>query len=172
MQLFSSVENTGARYGLMAGSAAVLIFAVAYLVQKSWVVNPVIYYGSLVAYLLAMYLAIRVDAKKRKAYLSWREALKVGFTVYVVANLLFWVAYYLLNQLDPSLIEIQRDMMREWYPRIIPKDQLAESLRELENADLSLTFRRASLGFARGAMAGFIWAIVFATLHRRDAQKF
>lgn len=172
MQLFSSVENTGARYGLIAGTATVAIFALAYLIYRPWVVNPVIYYGSLVAFLLAVYFAIRADAKKQKAYLSWRDALRVGFTVYVVANLMFWIAYYLLNQLDPELVEVQREMMREWYPRIIPKDKLAESLRELENADLRLTFRRASLGFARGAIAGFIWAAVFAFLHRRDAQKF
>ena len=172
MQLFASVENPGVRFGLIAGFATLVLFAVTYLIDRTLVVNPLVYYGSLAIFLFAIFRAIRTESIRLKTHVAWRDALRIGFTVYVLANLIFWVGYYTLHQYDPSLVEIQREMMREWYPRIIPKDQLAESLRNLENADLRLTFSKASLGFARGAIAGFIWAALFATLHRRDTIKF
>lgn len=74
--------------------------------------------------------------------------------------------------MDPSLQEIQRVYLKEWYPRIFPKDQLALRLRELEKADLSMSVSKAVFSYARAAIGGFIVSALLAVIHRRDYIKF
>ncbi|MBR9920213.1 MAG: DUF4199 family protein [Bacteroidetes bacterium] len=172
MNIFSSIKNNGVRFGLLAGLLTLAYFGLFYFVDKAWMLSPVVYYGSLFIYLWAMYQAIREESKAQQAMLSWKDALRTGFVVFLIANAFFIPFFVLLHATDPVLEDIQRASLREWYPRIIPKDQLAEQLRQLETADLKMDPKEAVFAYARAAIGGFIMAAFLAILHRRDSIKF
>lgn len=172
MQLFSSIKNVGVRYGVAAGVFTLIYFGAFYFVSKAWMLSPIVYYGSLIIYLWAMYQAFKEDSFQEKATISFRRALRTGFLVFLIANAIFMGFYLFLHEMDPEIVEIQRANLAEWYPRIIPKDQLAQRLRELEKADLKMTPSKAIFAYARASIGGFILAALLALVYRRDAIKF
>lgn len=162
--------SQGTKFGLLAGVGTIAYFLLFYFAAKEIMLGPVVYYSSMIISLVCMYLAVNKEKELQEGRFTYRNALKPGFQVFVIASALYYIFYYLINQWDSSLIELQREMMKVWLEKVTMKDQLAKALRELEIADLTVTPKRSLLGWARGAVGGFILAVALA-FYMRDPVK-
>ncbi len=157
----------GVKYGLLAGAARVVLFVALFFISKEWMLSYSAYYLSVFLVLVAMYLATRKEGETADSYPT-QAALRTAFLAFVVANGVFYSFYYIIHQLDPSLAEIQKQMARDFYPMITPKDQLDTVLKELDKTDFTLTLSQTLFRYARSLIAGFILASGIGYVTRRN----
>lgn len=100
-------RQDGIRWGIIAGGIVVVLFASAYFIQKELVLQRGLWLSTYLVYIFAMWNAQRkVVADELKPYIQ------PGFMVFVVANALFYLYYYLLFAVfDPELVKLQGELM-------------------------------------------------------------
>ncbi|MEZ4987942.1 MAG: hypothetical protein R2795_23415 [Saprospiraceae bacterium] len=87
------------RYGFIAGSICITLFAGLYFMEREWVLSRGLWWGSLLVYILAMW-----QAQRQESSTDMRELIRPSFLVFVVANALFYLYYHLLfTVFDPEL---------------------------------------------------------------------
>ena len=111
-------------------------------------------------------MSVREQRQQQGGALTFQEGLKVAFGTYLVANLLYYIFYYTLHQIDPGLADIQKQAMADFLPNITMKDQLEQALRDLERQDFSVSAKTAAFGYARAAIGGFILSLGVSYLSR------
>ncbi|MFZ2898035.1 MAG: DUF4199 domain-containing protein [Saprospiraceae bacterium] len=156
-------------FGSVAGVLTIGTYLSAYYSNKPFVFAPWLIFGTYLYYVAAMYFAATRTRDMTEGPFTWREALRPAFLTFIVTNTIYYIFYYILFQSDPSLAVIQKDIMRETLPRLATPEQLKESMEELEKSDFRLTPGVAFLGWAQGAIFGFILAAAIAFGTKRDA---
>lgn len=150
------MKQASLRYGLIAGVGVVAYFLFFYAIQDALVLNPYVWWASLVLYLWAMQQAAKKEGEK-DAFLSF---LKPAFTVFVIANAFFYCFYYFLfGVFDPSLVDLQREMLAA-------NPRAPENLADI---DLAVTPTRIFFGYCSSLIGGFALAIGIAFLARQSA---
>ena len=164
------MRNKNVQYGLMAGAGVIAWFLLFYWIDKPLMLSPYVYYASFVLYLWAMYKAMVVICRQEEEP-DFKAVLRSGFVVYLVANLLYYLFYYFIHQQDAHLAELQKEAMREWLPRITPRDKLQKALEALESSDFSVKPADALFSYARSAIGGFVLAAGLAWVVLRTVKK-
>ncbi len=148
------MKQASIRYGLIAGVGVVAYFLLFYLIKPGLVLNPYVWWISLIIYLWAMLQAAKSEGES-DSFLSF---LKPAFAVFVMANAFFYCFYYyLFGVFDPSLVDLQREMM-EANPR---------APENLDEIDLSVTFNKVFFAYCSSLIAGFLYALGIAYLARQ-----
>ena len=148
------------KYGFLAGVGAVAYILLFYFFSPRLMLSSVVLWSSLAIYLVAMWMAARRALEVGSELTPFREALKAAFTVFVVANLLYYCFYYLLfTVIDPGLIDLQRELLAErleWIgnPQFQPKD-------------LQVTLGNTFLSYCWSLIGGFLLAALTAALASR-----
>ena len=164
------MKNKSVLFGSIAGAITVVFFLVVYSIDKKLVFSPWAAYSPLVLYLAAMYLAADRTKKETEGPFPWRDGLRVAFLVYLVANAWFYIFYYVIHQIDPSLAVLQKEIMRESLPRFTPPDKLQDALAKLEEQDFQVSLGQTFLGWAQGAILGFGLAALVALVTRKEQK--
>jgi hypothetical protein len=100
-------QGTAIRQGIIAGGTCVALFAGVYFLQREWVLSRGLWLGSGVIYLLAMW-----EAQKPVKSENIQAFIQPGFLVFVVANAIFYLYYYLLFAVfDPGLVDLQVQLL-------------------------------------------------------------
>ena len=103
--------------------------------------------------------------------LEFQQALKVGFTVFVVANLIYYLYYYLLHGVfDPGLEDVQRAVMAETLEArksMLTEEQYDAFKASLEGDGLKVGFQNTLLTYARSLIGYFLIALGLAALASR-----
>ncbi len=100
------------KYGLIAGMATIALFLLFYLIRPSMMLHPALWWGSLLIYLVAMWVGGREVRLQSAQPLSFRRAMQHVFPVFVIANVLFYTFWYALLRMDQSLIELQFEILQ------------------------------------------------------------
>lgn len=156
-------------FGSLAGLLTIAAFLAGYFSDKPLVFAPWLTYGTYLFYVGAMYFAAVKTRDLTEGPFPWREALRPAFLTFIVANTVYYLFYYYLHQADPSLAGIQKEIMREMLPQLTTPEQLKKSMEELDRSDFRLTPGGAFLGWARGAIFGFMLAAAIAGGTKRDS---
>ncbi len=164
------MRNKDLSYGLIAGTGVIAWFLLFYGFDKPLMLSPYVYYASFALYLWAMYRAMRWTYEQ-EGEPEFKAVLRSGFVVYLTANLLYYLFYYFIHQLDPQLTAFQKEMMREWLPRITPRDKLQKALEALESSDFSVKPGDALFSYVRSAIGGFLLAAGLAWIVLRTTKK-
>ena len=89
------------QFGLISALVSILIFVVIYVLGAEYFMSPMVWVSS---YLLPIVFAVLggIAAKKKSGgFLSFKEALKVTFGVFVITGLLSTLfSYFIFNILD------------------------------------------------------------------------
>lgn len=86
---------------------------------------------------------------------DFRSSLKTMFFVYVVANIVYYIFFYvLLNFIDPGLIDIQRELM------------IAREV-DLEGISLEMTLTKGLFDFCWSCIGGFFLSAIMAFIANR-----
>ncbi len=163
------MKNGALKYGMIAGTGTLCWFLFFYVSDKELMLSPWVYYASFGLYFWAMYAAMRRSLQRGES--AFREVLRTGFVVYLLANLFYYLFYAFINHWDPVLAELQKEMMREWLPSITPKDKLQAALKALEESDFKVRPKDAFFSYMRSAIGGFVLAAGLAWLTLRTYKE-
>jgi Ca2+/Na+ antiporter len=142
-------------YGILTGAGTVLYLLLFYFVDRSLFLNGGVTWSSLIIYLIFMFKAVREVRDAQGGELEFREALKPAFTVYFIANVIYYSFLYLMfNFFDPELVELQREMLEAGG---IPTDG--------QNLEMSATV--TFFAFLQSLIAGFAFSAAVAAILRR-----
>lgn len=139
--------------GLTAGILTLGLFLLSYFVDRALILNPWVWWGSLVIYLIFMFRAVQqVDST------AFRRSVQAAFLVFVIANAIFYLFYYLLfSVFDPGLVDLQREMLAD---NPLWQDDNTE-------VDLSVTIGRTVFSFAYSLIGGFLLALIVSGVARK-----
>ncbi len=164
---FLDFENPAIRNGIIAGIGAAAISLLFYIVNARMVFSL----ASWVTTALFIVMMVRSVRSHRHSveYLSFSEALKPAFVTYVLGNLLYIIFYFvLLNFIDPSLLDMQKEIAMEAMEKfsgIMGEDNFEIAMEELENRDWSYGIGTAAWTFAWGLIfPGFIICLIIAAV--------
>ena len=153
------MKSTGLKFGFLTGLITVAYFTAFYLINPRLMLHPVVWWSSLLFYLAGMYYAIERQQAEGGELLSFRAAITPAFQVFVIANALFFIFYYLLFAVvDPSLVTIQEEMMKA----------RADWLDGADLPDLTVTLKKTFFDFAYSLIGGFVLAAMVAAFLTRN----
>lgn len=165
------MQNNRLKYGLIAGTGTVLYLLAFYGVSPRLMLSSWVMWGSLVIYLACMTLACRRERSATTGGYPFQSALKTAFTVFVIANVIYYVFYYVLfNVIDPGLADLQRELVLEnmdRYAGMLGEENAEELMRRYEEEDFRVTLSNTALGFAQSLIGGFILALIVAGVMKR-----
>lgn len=139
--------------GIAAGVSTVGYFLLFYFIDRALMLNAWVWWGSLVIYLIFMFRAMQQTEAP-----SFRTSLQPTFLVFVLANGIFYLFYYLLfSVFDPGLVDLQREMLAD------------SSMWQDGNsqADLTVTLGRTVFSYVYSLIGGFILTLIVAGVGRR-----
>lgn len=148
------MNQASTRYGLIAGVGVVAYFLLFYVIKPDLVLNPYIWWGSIVIYFWAMMQAAKQEGEGD----SFFSYLKPAFAVYVVANAFFYCFYYFLfGVFDTSLVDLQYEIMK-----VNPR-----APENLSREMLDVTFNSVFFSYCSSLIAGFLYALGISFMARR-----
>ncbi len=147
--------------GLMAGMATILVLFIAHQIEPIWMLNPILFWGTLIFYFLGMMGACLLIKRQRQGILPFKNAVSSAFLTFLVANLVFYVFYYFMfNVFDPNLSLLQKDLTRAYYEENFNAMELRRYLAELEETEITVDFGTIISGFVQGAIGGFLLSLI------------
>jgi Protein of unknown function (DUF4199) len=168
-------SNPGLTYGLIAGLIYVLITLGQYLGGIQAFMSPV-GYGSFVI-LIVMSVLAGVKQKKLQGYLEFGEALKIVFTVFVIATLLQTLfSYILFNYIDIAFKEALAQEVMNKTESIMRKfgasdTQIDEALKNMQGKN-QFSFGKIMLGYGVTCIICFIISLIIAAIIQKRRPPF
>ncbi|MBL7697568.1 MAG: DUF4199 domain-containing protein [Chitinophagaceae bacterium] len=168
--------NVGLNYGLVAGLIITLITLFQYLGGIDTYLSPV----GFVSYLIIVTWAVLAALKVRKAnegFLEFSQALKVTFTVFVIAFLVQTIfTYILLNFIDVSFKEAVAQEVMNKTEQMLKKMGMSDSQIdehfEAERKKDQFSLGRMALGYAITCIVSFIFCLLISLIVKRSKPAF
>ncbi len=168
--------NTGLPYGLISGLIVVIITLALYLGGIDMYMSP----AAFLTYLVMITFAVVAALKKRKingGYLSFKEALKITFTVFAVALLLQTVFVYILfNFIDVSFKEAMMQASMDKAEQMMRKfglpDSEIEKATDPKRAMDQFSILGVLLGYAMTCIVAFIFSLLISAIVKKNKPEF
>ncbi len=164
-----TVKDNSKKYGLVAGVAVAGYMLLFYLFDKELMLNLFVQWFSLLIYLYFMYRSgTEVPNTHEDSQNHFKTILRAVFVTFLITNAIYYLFYYLINNFDPQLADIQQEISRKLYMRLAPDGQKEAMMEQIEAADYSVRAGDILFGFAKGAIGGFVLSFIIAKyLERR-----
>jgi len=176
MELPASKTNVGLKYGLIAGLIITVITLLQYLGGLEMYLSPVGYVSYLVVITMAVLAALNVR-RSNEGFLEFSQALKVTFTVFVIALLIQTIfTYVLFNFIDVAFKEAVSQEVLNKTELMLKKfgaseSQIDEAL-ESERSKDPFSARRVFLGYALVCIVAFIFCLLISLIVKRSRPAF
>lgn len=158
--------NTNFKFGLFAGVATILYLLIFYWINPRLMLSWGVLWSSLLIYLAFMALAVRRLQAISAEHPPFRLALRAAFLVFVVANAVYYLFYFVLfKYVDPHLLVLQQEMMVETTQRfsgLLGVENAEEVSRQFEQNDLQITLANSLFSYAWSLLGGFLLALAVA----------
>jgi hypothetical protein len=142
-------------YGLALGLASALYLFVFHLMDRALVLNPLVFWSTILFPVTAMILAVRRQRDEQEGRIEQKAALRTAFLSFVLAQLPFSVFIWVLfNAMDPGLDELQRTLM-------------LEAGREVEQVDFGMTVGKVFSQYIYMLLPGFLLSYMVASFMKR-----
>lgn len=165
----------GVRYGFLGGAVVIFYFVLLYVARPELYLNLSLQWGSMVVYLVFMWIATKEDCAAKGTARDFREVVRTPFVTFLLINLFYWIFSYGLRLYDPSLLLSELNIALEMAKTQLTTgvgdpeqaDQLRKYVQELEN--LIKNPQPQPLGpilrdMSMGAIGGFVLAAGVAAL--------
>ena len=163
--------NSTKKNGLIAGGLTILFMMIVYLLidDKRIVLSYWVYWGSIIFYLFFMSRSCLEKRASHGGNLIFKDALRAAFITFLVANAVFHLFNYVLfNFVDPGLVDIQMEMAKELYPKLLPKEQAKDMLQTMKREGFEMSIPNLIFAYAKGAIGGFVLSLIIAGITRRE----
>ena len=150
------------KYGVYFGG-----FFILYITILKFVAPKLIFTGTITTVLgfaipiICMVMAGREIKQEQEGFMSYGEALKNTFLVYVIGSLIYSLyQYVLVNFIDPSLLEVQKEAVIEagnWVSSFFGSneemmEEFQDQLEEAAEASMHQSFGQVMLGWSSFAL--------------------
>ena len=112
-----------------------------------------------------MLLAVNELNAKQEERLGFRAASQKAFVVYLIANIFYYLYFYMMHDLNPEIAEYQRADALVNAKDFYPKDQLFKQLQAIKKADFSVTLGGILQYYAKGVFSAFFLSLFVAFVH-------
>jgi hypothetical protein len=169
-------KNPGLTYGLIAAAALIAFTTILYLGGIKLYLSGTAYLGYVIILLLAV-LATQRQKKLNGGYLEFKDALRIAFTVLVLAMLaqsLF--NYVLFNFIDKdfkeAVAQASMEKTEEWLKKFgMPEEKISQAIEEERNKN-QYSFSRVLLGFSVACIFQFLIALIIAAVTKKKNTEF
>ncbi len=156
------------KFGLIAGIGTVLILLTAYFVDKKLQLSPGVVWSTIIFYIVGMAMAAIEERKDNGGFISFKEALKAAFIVWMVANAIYHAFnYFHFNYFDPEMLQIQKDYVLDTLSTGVFSEEMAEEMAARTN-DIKYDLLTTVSAYIMSLVFGFLLAAIIARLVRRD----
>ena len=162
-------NKIGIKYGIFAGVGLMLYFLLFYMIDKNRMMETSISWSSLVIVILCTFLAVNQRRNTNGGVIEFKEALKTGFLVIVLSNLLYYIFFFILLKTDPELVTIIKQNGIAFYKSILPENEWPAMEKSYEN--FSFGFSDVLQYFAKSTIGGFFIALLVAVLLKRSTTR-
>ncbi len=150
----------------MGGAATIAYFLLFYIFKKELFLSPMIQWASLLIYGLFMYKACEAHVDQSSSDISFREAVRAPFLVFVLINLCYYLFYYALHLYDAELLKMETATQIAYLKGQIQSglgdpqqtNKIKDQIQYLETNGMSLPLGPIFLQMGMGAMGGFLYA--------------
>jgi len=160
------------RYGVIAGLTIVAYFLLFYFIKPRLLFNPFIYWASLGVYIAIVWKALLDEKKKVGEEYDFQMALRTAFFIFVIANLIYYLFYYILfGLIDPSLIELQKEVMEEAMAArksMLSEEQLEALEKSMRDDSMKVTPGSVFFTYIRALIGNFLLALGLAYFVNRQ----
>jgi hypothetical protein len=158
--------------GIIAGVLIVAYFLLFYLIKPELLFNPFIYWASLGILIAIIWKVLLDEKKKHQADYTLNWGLQTAFGIFVVANLLYYLFYYLLfGLIDPGLIDVQKEVMAEALEArkgMLPPEQIQALEESMKKDTLKVEPGGVFFTYLRGLIGNFVVALGLAYFVNRQ----
>jgi len=122
-----------------------------------------VYWISWLLFFGFMFMAGRKKREAQEMQLSLKDGLKTLFSVFIIADIIYYIFYYLLfNVIDPDLHLVAKEIRLEAFEQIKAQGvntygdaSIDELIEKAEAQDYSISLTKLIVPFAYGVIAGF-----------------
>lgn len=169
-------SNVGLNYGLIAGLIITLITLGQYLGGIEMYLSPIGYISYLVIITMAVLAALKVR-KSNEGFLEFSQALKVTFTVFVIAMLIQTLfTYVLMNFIDVSFKQsLSQEIMNKteiMLKKFGLSDSQIDAQMEKERTTDQFALTRILLGYAITCIVAFIFCLLISLIVKKSKPAF
>lgn len=143
-------QGAGGKNGLLAGVYTIAAFSIVYALNPAWMLHKAWFLGSFV-----IYIALMFRAALSSSGTVFRDVVRSPFVVFIVANLIFHLFYYILfTFIDPGLYDLQLKLLAETGQ--LPNKADRESLVMTPAKSFFSYINSLIIGFAMSSVIAFI----------------
>lgn len=110
-------------------------------------------------------MAVTEINANQKDILGFRAASQKAFVVYLIANIFYYMYYYMMHKFNLEIAEYQRADALENAKHFYSKDQLFRQLQAIKKSDLSVTLGGVLQYYAKGVFSAFFLSLIVAFVH-------
>lgn len=154
--------------GLMAGGSLVLYFLLFYFLDKASMLKIWVAAFSILIYVVFMASAVAEQREKQEDIISFKEAISVAFLTFIIANVVYYIFYFIIIKTDPELLTLLKQKYIDIYKKILADRNPADIEKNFQ--DFKFNFSTIALWFARDAIGGFILSAISAAIMRRGKR--
>ena len=169
--------NHAVKYGVYYGGASIIISLLLWLISPESLFNMGI--GLAIGFglpILFMYLSINTTKVEQEGFISFGESLKASFLTYMLGSLIgVLFTFILMNYIDPSLLEMQKEMAIKIAEDMTsmfgaPEEAMEEMREEMENQNLdTMTFGQTMLTWLSGLIfPGLIITLIMSGILKKN----
>lgn len=164
-----SKNARGIKYGILAGVVLMGYFLLFYFYDKNTMMSAGVSWSSLIIIIVCTIMAVHEERNSQAGVITFKEALKIGFLVIVLANLLYYAFFFILIKTDPELITILKENGIAFYKSLLPEKEWEAMEKSYEN--FIFGFPDVLQYFAKSTIGGFFIALSVAAIFKRSVIR-
>ena len=123
------MQQTPIKYGMMTGAAMVLYLLLFYSMDKAQVLNPLVFWSTLLFPMVGMVIATRKVREQQDDEITKKEAIRASFITWLIAMaILMFFIYMLFNFIDNSLIDLQKAQFEAATGEVVKREDMRMTL--------------------------------------------
>ena len=187
-----NLQSPGVRYGIIAGTITLVIYLIAYFIDKRLFIEATgISLGTFLIYLWAMRQAsiqgrnyFFEQTAEAPTHYTFSQAVQPAFLVYLIAQTIFvFFQFVMLRLIDPTLVELTKQLaieqlenfdklpmsMLKWLNLITDEvlEAMEEAKEQVEVTDFTPTISNTLFGLASSLVMGFLISAIYGLVFRR-----
>ena len=149
------MQQTPIKYGITTGTAMALYLLLFYSMDKAQVLNPLVFWSSLLFPMVGMVIATRKVKDAQAGEIDKKEAIKTSFLTWLIAMaVLMAFIFILFNFIDNSLIDLQKEQFETATGQTVKRE------------DIAMTFGSVFFRWAVMLLPGFLLSYAVASFLR------
>jgi hypothetical protein len=164
------------QYGLLAALGSILFFVILYLGGTAFFGSPAAFLSYVIPIGFAVFACIKAK-KENGGFLSFKEALKICFGIFVLCALATsLLSYVLFNFIDPGFKESMLQLTIENTQKIMakfntPQDVIDKQIQGMLSKDM-FSLGSIAQSFVFGCVFWFVIALIVAAILKKKKPEF